>query len=154
MSAEEPNEEFARRNRAVLDSFNRNYEHARLLERLNAPPSKYEADKEVSGRARSFGKRMVEVLCDIAENECAKNSDRIKAAIAVLNRGFGTPRQTIDLTAIAGVENKVTVGSGMKGLLDAMDKMETKEFERYEDDEEELVVYRPPKIESDDPAFW
>ena len=42
------------------------------------------------------------VLVDIAGDKEAKDQDRIKAAVAILDRGLGRPAQSVELTGAGG----------------------------------------------------
>ena len=49
------------------------------------------------------------VLTDIAGDEEAKDQDRIKAAIAILDRGLGKPAQALELTGKDGAPIETAV---------------------------------------------
>ena len=44
----------------------------------------------------------LDLLVDIRDQKDAKNQDRIKAAIAILDRGLGKPAQAVELTGPEG----------------------------------------------------
>jgi hypothetical protein len=46
----------------------------------------------ITEMAKNFGERAIKALLDIAENS-ESDSARVSAAVALLNRGYGRPRQ-------------------------------------------------------------
>lgn len=60
--------------------------------RASIPDDIKQAFKEAS-------KDACEVLCKIVNDDNAKDSDRIRAAEVILDRGFGKPVQAVDLDA-------------------------------------------------------
>lgn len=56
--------------------------------------------------AKSFGKRAITVLLDVAENS-ESDSARVSAAVALLNRGYGRPRLASE--ASENLESRPTV---------------------------------------------
>jgi hypothetical protein len=55
--------------------------------------------------ARTHAQRMIEVLAEIAENEKATPAARATCAVALLDRGFGKPKETIDANISNAVRN-------------------------------------------------
>ncbi len=53
--------------------------------------------KELKARCKELSNDAVEVLASILKDKGAKESDRIRAAEAILNRGYGMPKQSVDL---------------------------------------------------------
>lgn len=53
---------------------------------------------EVKDLARGYTKEAIRTLADIAQNTKANASARVAAASAILDRGWGKPQQTVDVT--------------------------------------------------------
>ena len=57
---------------------------------------------DVKEAARAACPRAIQVLISIMENEDANQGERIKAAVALLNRAYGTPMQSVEVSGKDG----------------------------------------------------
>jgi hypothetical protein len=58
--------------------------------------------RDVTELARSHSPKAIETLVEIMNNETAPPAARIAASIAILDRGYGKPAQTLDTTVRPG----------------------------------------------------
>jgi hypothetical protein len=72
---------------------------------LVAASGKSDADRKVEELARALGGEAIKTLASIMRSAKAPASARSAAAQAILDRGFGRPRQTNDVTVINEFEN-------------------------------------------------
>ena len=59
------------------------------------PGGRPRENAEVKALARQYTERAILTLASIMQNEDAKGSERVAAASALLDRGYGKPAQTI-----------------------------------------------------------
>jgi len=67
------------------------------------PGGRPKIPEDIKEAARAASPKAIQVLVSIMENEEANQGERIKAAIAILNRAYGTPAQSVEIT---GKEDK------------------------------------------------
>lgn len=56
------------------------------------------APTEIRSLARSYTEKALKVLAGIMQQEEAPAAARVTAAVALLDRGWGKPQQTVDMT--------------------------------------------------------
>lgn len=56
------------------------------------------APTEIRSLARSYTEKALKVLAGIMQQEEAPPAARVSAAVALLDRGWGKPQQTVDMT--------------------------------------------------------
>ena len=62
------------------------------------PPGKLnKARREIASSARAVGERALAVLIEVMEDRAASARDRVTAATAILDRGYGKPHQSVAL---------------------------------------------------------
>jgi hypothetical protein len=62
-----------------------------------------QAKREIADMAKDHAETALKVLVDVANNKKAPAAARVSAASAILDRGYGKPRQAVELEgAIAG----------------------------------------------------
>ena len=57
-----------------------------------------EAKKQLSEMAKVHGKTALNVLVEVATNDAEPATSRVSAAVALLDRGYGRPQQSMDLS--------------------------------------------------------
>lgn len=65
-------------------------------------PAPYKRRVDVKALAREYGHEAINTLRLIMQNKKYPPATRVSAATALLDRGYGKPLQTIDMTAILG----------------------------------------------------
>jgi len=66
------------------------------------PGGRPKVPEEIKEAFRAAGPNACECLCKIIADPAAKDSDKIRAAEVILDRGFGKPTQSVDLEATVG----------------------------------------------------
>lgn len=66
------------------------------------PGGRPKIPEDIKEAARAASAQAIKVLVDIMSNEEANQGERIKAAIAILNRAWGTPAQSVEITGRDG----------------------------------------------------
>jgi hypothetical protein len=56
-----------------------------------------QAKRDLAAMAKDHAEEALEVLVSVAKNPRASSAARVSAATAILDRGFGRPRQAVDL---------------------------------------------------------
>ena len=58
--------------------------------------------EEIRDAARAASPKAIEILIKIMTNDDTNDGDRIKAAVAILNRAYGTPAQSVEISGKEG----------------------------------------------------
>jgi len=66
------------------------------------PNGRPKLPEEIRDAARAASPKAIQVLVDIMSSDEANQGERIKAAIAILNRAYGTPPQSVEVTGKEG----------------------------------------------------
>ena len=66
------------------------------------PSGRPKLPEEIRDAARAASPKAIQILVDIMSSEDANQGERIKAAIAILNRAYGTPAQSVEITGKEG----------------------------------------------------
>lgn len=92
-----------------LDNAQKNVKKARVIGRpiqkgqiLN-PGGRPRIPEDIKILARAASKEAIETLISIMGKEDAKDSDRLKASELILNRAWGTPAQSVEVSGADGV---------------------------------------------------
>lgn len=83
-----------------------------------------EAKRQISEMAKEYGETALQVLVDIAVNDQEPSSSRVSAAMALLDRGYGKPSQSVDVSntdgTLATIDATKLTTEQKKALLAAM----------------------------------
>lgn len=87
------------------------------------------APTEIRSLARSYTEKALKVLAGIMQQEEAPPAARVSAAVALLDRGWGKPQQTVDMTVRRQIAKElsddeladIAVGSGEGAAEPALD---------------------------------
>lgn len=58
--------------------------------------------EEIRDAARAASPKAIETLIKIMDNDDCNDGERIKAAVAILNRAYGTPAQSVEISGKEG----------------------------------------------------
>jgi len=58
--------------------------------------------EEIRDAARAASPKAIETLIKIMDNDECNDGERIKAAVAILNRAYGTPAQSVEISGKEG----------------------------------------------------
>lgn len=106
-------------------------------------------DQDIGELARGRGPRALEILEEVAENTLAEDRDRIRAAEALLDRGYGKAAQAIIAVPASRRQAALLASMSDEALVAVIEK---KQLPRIGAPQKMVTVNPQPKRSSHGPA--